>query len=80
MKALDENGISLTELEVGEKAIIAGIEAKDKKKMSKLLALGVLPGMKVKLLQKFPSFVFKVGNTKIAADESISRNIMVRKD
>ncbi|MCR4431248.1 MAG: ferrous iron transport protein A [Tepidanaerobacteraceae bacterium] len=80
MKALDENGISLVELEVGEKAIIAGIEAKDKKKMSKLLALGVLPGMKVKLLQKFPSFVFKVGNTKIAADESISRNIMVRKD
>lgn len=80
MTAVSKDGISLTELEVGEKAIVAGIDAKDRKTLNKLMALGVLPGMNVTMMQKFPSFVFMVGNTRIAADEAISGKIIVVKD
>ncbi|HHW01806.1 MAG TPA: ferrous iron transport protein A [Thermoanaerobacterales bacterium] len=75
-----DSGVNLTELGVGEKATILRIDAKDKKTLNKLMALGVLPGMTVMLMQKFPSLVFKVGNTRIAADEAISKNIIVMKN
>jgi Fe2+ transport system protein FeoA len=68
----DSREILLTELEVGNQAVISRIEARDKKTLNKLMAMGVLAGMKVSLTQKFPSYVFKVGNTRIAADEKIT--------
>lgn len=79
MKAVRDGMVSLTELEVGERATVFKIDAKDRKTLNKLMALGVLPGMKIVLMQKYPSFVFMVGNTRIATDEAISKNIMVLK-
>lgn len=70
---------NLTELKVGDDATIARIDSADDRILKKLMALGVLPGMKVVLLQKFPSYVIKVGNTRIAADEAIARSIVVVK-
>ncbi|MDK2879742.1 MAG: ferrous iron transport protein [Thermoanaerobacteraceae bacterium] len=80
MMAVRDGGVFLTELKAGEKATILKINAKDRKTLNKLMALGVLPGMQVTLMQKFPSLVFKVGNTRIAADEAISKNILVLKN
>lgn len=70
---------NLTELKVGDEAVIGRINTTDDKILKKLMALGVLPGMKLVLLQKFPSYVIKVGNTRIAADDSIARSIVVVK-
>ncbi|MCG0276683.1 MAG: ferrous iron transport protein A [Thermosediminibacteraceae bacterium] len=70
---------NLTQLKIGEEASIARIDTTDGKILKKLMALGVLPGMRVSLLQKFPSYVIKVGNTRIAADETIARSIIVIK-
>lgn len=75
----DGREMLLTELEVGNQAVVSRIEARDKKTLNKLMALGVLPGMKVSLMQKFPSYIFKVGNTRIAADEEITGSIVVIK-
>lgn len=79
MATINDCEKNLTELEIGEEAIISRINTRDKKTLNKLMALGILPGMKVTLIQKFPSFVFRVGNTRIAADENISKNIGVSK-
>ncbi|TYP48166.1 FeoA family protein [Thermosediminibacter litoriperuensis] len=70
----------LTQLTVGERAAIARINAPNSGILKKLMALGVLPGMRVCLVQKFPSYVIKVGNTQIAADETIAKSIIVIKE
>jgi Fe2+ transport system protein FeoA len=41
------------------------------------MAMGVLPGFDVSLIQRYPSFVFKVGQTQIAVDEKIASEIFV---
>ena len=43
-----------------------------------MMAMGVLPGMEISLLQNFPSYLFKVGNSQFAVDETIANEIFVR--
>lgn len=45
----------------------------------KLATFGILPGVKIKILQVDPAFVLKVGFTEIALDYEIARNIIVSK-
>ena len=71
------NEMLLTQLKIGIPAMIAKIDTKNKSTLNKLMALGVLPGMEVVLLQKFPSYILKVGNTRIAADDHITNSIIV---
>jgi len=68
----------LTELNVKEKAKIAYLHTQDTKKLQKIMALGILPGMSIVLLQKFPSYVFEIGNSQYAIDESLAKCIFVR--
>lgn len=69
--------ILLSELEPLRPAVISSINMEDKSTLKKLMALGVLPGVSVKILQQSPSYVFEAGNTKIAADEKIASSIKV---
>ncbi len=41
------------------------------------MAMGVLPGFDVSLIQRYPSYVFRVGQTQIAVDEEIASEIFV---
>ncbi|KYO68095.1 FeoA family protein [Thermovenabulum gondwanense] len=77
---MESREAKLSFLKVGEEATIVKIDAKDNKILKKLMALGVLPGLKVQLLQKFPTYVFKIGNTRIAADEEIAGSIIIMKN
>ena len=40
--------------------------------------MGVLPGMPIKIIQTYPSYVFQVGQTQIAVDMEIADDIFVR--
>jgi len=68
----------LSELAPGQCGKIAYIHTKDDSKLQKMMAIGVIPGMKVRLLQSFPSFLFELGNSQFAVDESIAKEIFVR--
>ena len=57
---------------------IAAIRNKDEKVVKKLLAMGVHTGMQITLEQRFPSFVIRVGRTRIAIDKNIASSIQVR--
>ena len=39
--------------------------------------LGLLPGSKIHLIQKFPIFVFQLGNTQLAVDKELANEIYV---
>ena len=71
--------VALTELRPGEKGEIAYLSTADSKKMQKLMSMGVLPGNDLLLTRKFPSFIFKVGNSEFAIDEVLAREIFIRK-
>ncbi len=70
--------VPLSEMTPGEVGRIAYLQTKDTEAMQKLMAMGVLPGEPVKLLRRFPSFVFEVHQTQYAVDNAIADSIYVR--
>lgn len=71
--------VPLTELKPGDEGEIAYIQTEDDKKMQKLMAMGVLPGNRIRLSQTFPSYIFKVGYSEFAIDTNMAKEIFVRK-
>ncbi|HEY6873929.1 MAG TPA: metal-dependent transcriptional regulator [Geobacteraceae bacterium] len=71
--------VPLTELKSGEEGEIAYIQTEDDKKMQKLMAMGVLPGNRIVLIQTFPSYIFRVGFSEFAIDSAMAREIFVRR-
>lgn len=71
--------VALTEFKPGQDGEIAYIQTEDDKKMQKLMAMGVLPGNKITLVQSFPSYIFRVGYSEFAIDTNLAKEIFVRK-
>lgn len=69
--------INLTELQYGQKGIVAELNTEDENILKKLMSMGILPGMPLKVIQKFPSYVFQVGYTQVAVDRTIASAIIV---
>jgi DtxR family Mn-dependent transcriptional regulator len=71
--------VNLTELRVGSSGKIAYLHTQDKASLKKLMSIGALPGIKIKLLQASPSYVFEVGNSQFAVDKEIAGQIYVHR-
>lgn len=72
-------GMTLSQLEPGKEAVVSHIDTGNKSTLNKLMALGILPGVRVTMIQNFPTYVFQVGNTRVTADEQLVNTIMVQK-
>jgi DtxR family Mn-dependent transcriptional regulator len=68
----------LTEIKSGQKGKVVYIQAEDHNMLKKLMAMGILPGRGITLIQKSPSFVFSIGRTQVAVDKEIASSIFVR--
>lgn len=68
--------IPLNELAERHGGIITVLQA-DPQEVAKLTALGLLPGLHVTVLQRFPSFVLAVGHTQYAVDAKLASRILV---
>jgi len=69
----------LPKLKPGEQGEIAYLATSDDKKMQKLMSMGVLPGSQLVLVQNFPSYIFKIGQSQFAVDEELAQEIYVRR-
>ena len=69
---------SLSNLKANQKGKVAYIQTKDPKKLQKLMAMGILPGISIILIQKFPSYVFQIGQSQFAVDKDLSDAIFVK--
>jgi DtxR family Mn-dependent transcriptional regulator len=69
----------LADLVPGEQAKIVFITPGSHSRLDRLSAMGVVPGSVVKLHQKRPSYVIQLGETMIAVDKEITKEIFVRK-
>jgi DtxR family Mn-dependent transcriptional regulator len=72
--------VSGDQLDVGESAVIAYLSTREHARMLKLSSLGLTPGNRLKLLQKWPSCVFQCDETEIAVDGEVAKNIYVRRE
>ncbi len=67
----------MTNLKVNQRGKITHINTHDHNKLKKIMAIGVLPGMTVILIQKFPSYVFQIGQSQFAMDKELAECIFV---
>lgn len=68
----------LSDASLGTPVRIVFITPKSKKRLEKLSALGIVPGSRLRLLQRNPSFVIQIGQTTVAVDRDITDEIYVK--
>jgi DtxR family Mn-dependent transcriptional regulator len=68
----------LSELQPGANGQIAYLQMSHPVRLQKLMAMGVLPGGKMRLIRRSPAFVFEIGYSQFAVDEEIAADIFVR--
>jgi len=71
------NDVRLTLLAEGVSARVSRLEEPGSEVTAHLVALGVLPGVEVTLLQRYPAFVMRIGHTEFAVDDQLARRIHV---
>jgi DtxR family Mn-dependent transcriptional regulator len=69
--------VPLAQMEPNREGKIAYIHTTGRGRLQKLMAMGVTPGMPIRVIQRFPSHVFQMGRTQIAVDEEIANEIFV---
>ena len=75
-----ENSVALINCENGFSGEVSYIKTDDGKKLQKIMNLGLIPGSKIILIQKFPNYVFQLGNTQLAVDKELANEIFVKKE
>ena len=71
--------VPLSKVDIAEEVTLSYIVTTNHDYMHKLLSLGMVPGTKLKLHQKFPTYIVKVNETQIALDGEVANLIYVRK-
>jgi DtxR family transcriptional regulator, Mn-dependent transcriptional regulator len=71
--------IPLEELGLGEQGRIVFIAPKSHQRLDRLSTLGIIPGSPVRMHQKNPSYVLEIGETTLALDRDIVKDIYVKK-
>jgi Fe2+ transport system protein FeoA len=67
----------LNSLRPGDRGVVVRVASDDLARADRLAALGVTPGASVRLLQRFPGFVFECDQTELAVEPSVARTILV---
>jgi len=75
-----EHGRRLASLDVGEGGVVLRVLRDNPARAERLKALGVTPGARIRLLQRFPGFVFECDQTELAVEPSVARAILVEED
>jgi Fe2+ transport system protein FeoA len=67
----------LNALRPGDQGTVVRVATDDLARADRLAALGVTPGASVRLLQRFPGFVFECDQTELAVEPAVARTILV---
>ena len=68
----------LVDLPLGATGSVVFIAPKSVSRLNRLAAFGVVPGSKLRLIERKPSVVFACGHTSIAVEDEIGKEIYVR--
>lgn len=76
-QGLDCDSVRLTSLPPGGRGVVSCLEEPWTADAAKLAGLGVLPGVRLLVVQRYPAFVLQLGRTEIAVDEGLARRVRV---
>lgn len=68
---------TLASLRPGTETEIIAVRPRDERVLHKLTALGLLPGVRVQLLRKFPCYLIQLGHAQIALDRELASAVIV---
>lgn len=77
-----ENGAArpLNELAVGAHACLVGFDSLGERDLQRLVAYGLVPGSRLKVLQRVPAYILKIHETELALEHSLVKAIYVLSD
>jgi ferrous iron transport protein A len=70
--------IPLSTLEINTTATVSAIDPEDQGMLNKLFAMGIVPGVSLRLEQRFPSYIVQVGRTRASFDSKTAEKIYLR--
>ena len=70
--------VSMSEMKKRDGGTVAYINAPETEILNKLMAMGVVPGASLEIIQTYPSFVFRADQSQFAVDQEIADTIFVR--
>ena len=70
----------LSSLQEGEHAIVVDVRVDRFGRADRLLSLGVTPGARVTMLQRFPGVVFQCDQTELAVERAVADAVIVRSE
>lgn len=76
---LDCDSITLEDLAPGERGTVSCLQQPGAQAAWKLAAMGVLPGAELRLLQRYPAYVFRIGHSEFAIDGEMARHVRVHR-
>ena len=71
--------LTVKDLRPGELAEILGLAGESPARRNNLAVFGLVPGSEARLLQRYPSFVLRIGETVLALDGEVAGDIVVRR-
>lgn len=69
--------VPLSELRRNKRGKVVYVQTHDTLALEKIIALGIFPGINIVLFQKFPAYLFQIGERQLAVDGSIAEKIQV---
>jgi DtxR family Mn-dependent transcriptional regulator len=76
----DCDAVALTELQEDEVARVSCLRDPGGPVGLRLAGVGVLPGTEIRLLQRWPAFVIRLGFAELALDRETAAHVRVRRD
>jgi Fe2+ transport system protein FeoA len=74
---VDCTSVRLTTLRPGEQVAVSCLEEPWTAESAKLAGLGILPGVRLRVVQRRPAWVVKVGRSQLALDSALASRIRV---
>ncbi|MDD9945229.1 MAG: metal-dependent transcriptional regulator [Myxococcales bacterium] len=70
--------VQLAQLRPGERGRVSFIHGRVAARLEQLSSLGLIPGVELHLRQRYPSIVLEIGETTLALDHEVARDIFVK--
>jgi len=74
----DNEEITLDNLAKGQSAVVKRLITEDSKNLQKLLAMGILPGRIVRVVQRYPVYIVEIDRTQAAMDKELAQKIVLK--
>lgn len=71
---------TLSLLKAQETAVVRRIKSTDQKICETLKSMGIFPGLSITLEKRFPDWIIRVGETRVAINSQIASYIYVKKE